>query len=54
MLAQETDWGVLSVVLKMMPNQWQNKRLILAAEHSTVDAICKTLCDLVSGLVSPT
>ena len=36
------------MVLKMMPNQWQNKRLILSASHATVDTICRTLCEMVS------
>ncbi|KAF6037720.1 TSC2 [Bugula neritina] len=45
-LSKETDWGVLSVVLKMMPKQWQNKRLVLSAGDSAVDEVCVTLCSM--------
>ncbi|XP_067929120.1 tuberin-like isoform X2 [Watersipora subatra] len=46
-LRKEVDWGVLSMVLNLMPKQWQNKCLILSVEPSMVDTVCRTLCDMV-------
>ena len=35
-------------MLSKMPQQWQNKRLILSTATSTVDTVCQTLCNMVS------